>query len=66
MFVDFTYLNTVCPKDPYPLPNIDMLVDESLGYKFTSFTNTYSNYNKIKMDLLDAPKTSFMSNKYNY
>lgn len=27
MCVDFTYLNTACPKDPYPVPSIDGLID---------------------------------------
>jgi hypothetical protein len=29
MCVDFTDLNKACPKDPYPLPNIDRLIDEA-------------------------------------
>jgi hypothetical protein len=33
MYVDFTYLNKACPKDPYPLPNIDRLIDGASGYK---------------------------------
>ena len=27
MHVDFTDLNKACPKDSYPLPRIDILVD---------------------------------------
>ena len=27
MFMDFTDLNRACPKDSYPLPRIDILVD---------------------------------------
>ena len=27
MCTDYTYLNKSCPKDAYPLPNIDKLVD---------------------------------------
>jgi hypothetical protein len=37
MCVDFTDLNKACPKDPYPLPNIDKLIDEPSGYKMLSF-----------------------------
>ena len=33
MCVDYTDLNKACPKDAYPLPNIDKLVDNSSGYK---------------------------------
>ncbi|GAU32570.1 hypothetical protein TSUD_218280 [Trifolium subterraneum] len=31
MCVDFTDLNKACPKDPYPLPNIDRLIDGASG-----------------------------------
>jgi len=36
MRVDYTDLNRACPKDAYPLPNIDKLVDNSFGYKLLS------------------------------
>ncbi|MCH79825.1 RNA-directed DNA polymerase (Reverse transcriptase) [Trifolium medium] len=66
MCVDFTDLNKACPKDPYPLPNIDRLIDGALGYKMLSFMEAYSRYNQIKMNPLDAPHTSFMTNTCNY
>jgi hypothetical protein len=31
MCVDFIDLNKACPKDPYPLPNIDRLIDGASG-----------------------------------
>ncbi|XP_072077945.1 uncharacterized protein [Arachis hypogaea] len=34
MCVDYTNLNKACLKDPYPLPNIDVLVDSSSGCQF--------------------------------
>lgn len=39
MYVDFTNLNKVCPK---PMPNIDELVDNSLGYVVLSLCDVYS------------------------
>ena len=45
MCVDYTDLNRVIPKDAYPLPNIDKLVDNSSGYKLLSFMDAYSGYN---------------------
>ncbi|XP_039687900.1 uncharacterized protein [Medicago truncatula] len=66
MCVDYTDLNMACPKDPYPLPNIDHLIDNAAGYKTLSFMDAYSGYNQIKMDPLDAPKTAFMTNQKNY
>jgi hypothetical protein len=35
MCVDFTDLNKACPKDSYPLPRIDQLVDSTAGHKIT-------------------------------
>nr|KYP53533.1 Uncharacterized protein K02A2.6 [Cajanus cajan] len=42
MCTDFTDLNKACPKDSYPLPNIDCLVDGVSGYKLLSFMDAYS------------------------
>ena len=30
--VDFTDLNKTCPKDPFPIPRIDQLVDATVGH----------------------------------
>ena len=46
MCVDFTYLNKACPKDSYPLPNIDALVDNASGCKMLSFLDAFSGYNQ--------------------
>jgi hypothetical protein len=66
MCVDYTNLNMACPKDPYPLPNIDHLIDSASGYNTLSFMDAYSGYNQIRMDPLDPPKTAFMTNTKNY
>ncbi|RDX65463.1 hypothetical protein CR513_55875, partial [Mucuna pruriens] len=42
---DYTNLNKACPKDPYPLPNIDRLVDGAFSFAFLSFMDAYSGYN---------------------
>lgn len=47
MRVDFTDLNIVQPKDSYPLPDIDLLIDGSLVYRILSFMEAYSCYNHI-------------------
>ncbi|GAU10320.1 hypothetical protein TSUD_422670, partial [Trifolium subterraneum] len=59
--VDYTDLNRACPKDAYPLPNIDKLVDNSSGFKLLSFMDAYSGYNQIKMAEIDKKKTAFMT-----
>ncbi|RDX75708.1 Retrovirus-related Pol polyprotein from transposon 17.6, partial [Mucuna pruriens] len=58
MCTDYTDLNKVCPKDPYPLPNIDRLVDSVSGFEFLSFMDVYSSYNKKKMHPDDEEKTA--------
>nr|KYP52415.1 Pro-Pol polyprotein [Cajanus cajan] len=49
MCTDYTNLNKACPKDAYPLPNIDRLVDGASGHKFLIFLDAYSGYNQIRM-----------------
>ena len=36
--VDFTDLNKACPKDPFPMPRIDQLVDATVGHPRMSWT----------------------------
>ena len=49
MCMDYTDLNRACPKDAYPLPNIDELVNNSSSFKLLSFMDAYSSYNQIPM-----------------
>jgi len=66
MCVDFTDLNAACPKDSYPLPNIDSLVDRVSGCGLLSFMDAYSGYNQIRMHSEDEDKTAFMGTKANF
>nr|AAT77832.1 putative gag-pol precursor [Oryza sativa Japonica Group]ABF96916.1 retrotransposon protein, putative, Ty3-gypsy subclass [Oryza sativa Japonica Group] len=61
MCVDFTDLNKACPKDDFPLPRIDQLVDSTAGCELMSFLDAYSGYHQIHMNPLDIPKTSFIT-----
>ena len=63
MCVDFTDVNRACPKDSYPLPRIDQLVDSTAGHKLLSFMDAFSGYNQIKMDEADQEKTSFVTSQ---
>ena len=47
--IDFTNLNKVCPKDSFPLPRIDQLVDATAGYELLTFMDAYSGYNQFQM-----------------
>nr|KYP47153.1 Transposon Ty3-G Gag-Pol polyprotein [Cajanus cajan] len=66
MCTDYTNLNKACPKDAYPLPNIDRLVDGASGHKFLSFLDAYSGYNQICMHPQDEEKTTFITETANY
>jgi len=66
MCVDFTDLNKACPKDSYPLPSIDALVDNASGCKLFSFLDAFSGYNQIRMHPRDECKTTFMTELFKY
>ncbi|CAL1371160.1 unnamed protein product [Linum trigynum] len=66
MCVDFTDLNKACPKDPYPLPKIDRLIDATSGHCFLSFLDMFSGYHQIPMKKEDQERTAFMTPIGNY
>ena len=66
MCVDYTDLNKACPKDAYPLPNIDLLVDSATDNKVLSFLDAYPGYNQIPMATTDMNKTAFITDDTNY
>ena len=47
--IDYTDLNKACPKDPYPMPRIDQIMD------------AFSGYHQIKMAKEDEEKTAFLT-----
>jgi hypothetical protein len=57
--VDYTSLNKHCPKDPFPLPHIDQIIDSTAGCARLSFLDAYSSYNQIKLKKEDEEKNSF-------
>ena len=59
----FTNLNKACPKDSYPLPSIDQLVDSTVDHQLLRFMDAFSGYNQIKMDEVDQEKMSFITNQ---
>ena len=63
MCIDFTDLNKACPKDSYPFPRIDTLVDSTVRHQLLSFMDAFSGYNQIKMDESDREKTSFVTSQ---
>jgi hypothetical protein len=47
MCIDFTYLNKAWPKDEFPLPRIDSLVDVAATSELMSLLDCYSGYHQI-------------------
>jgi hypothetical protein len=61
MCIDFTDLNKACPKDEFPIPRIDTLVDAAASSELMSLLDYYSGYHQICMKKEDEPKTSFIT-----
>ena len=66
MCVDFTDLNKACPKDPFPLPRIDQLVEVTVGHPQMSFLDAFQGYHQIPLTLDDPEKTAFVTPTGNY
>ena len=58
MCVDFRDLNRACPKDDFPLPHIDVLVDNTASSALMSFMDGFFGYNQIKLASKDMTKTT--------
>ncbi|GJW34971.1 reverse transcriptase domain-containing protein, partial [Tanacetum coccineum] len=63
MCVDFKDLNKACPKDGYPLPEIDWKVESLCGFPFKCFLDAYKRYHQIQMAEEDEEKTAFITNQ---
>ena len=64
--MDFTDLNKTCPKDPFPMPWIDQLVDATVGHPQMSFLVAFQGYHQIPLALGDKEKTAFVTPTGNY
>ena len=64
--IDFIDINRVCPKDSFPLPWIDLIVDATADHELISFMDAFSGYNQIIMDPSDQEKTSFVTGQGTY
>src|SRR4051812_2268100 len=61
MCVDYGPVNKHCPKDHFPLPQIDQIIDSTAGYALLSFLDAYSGYNQIRMKEEDEEHASFIT-----
>ena len=64
--VDFTDLNKACPKDPFPMPRIDQLVDATVGHPRMSFLDAFQGYHQIPLATDDQEKIAFVTPVENY
>ena len=64
--VDFTDLNKACPKNPFPMPKIDQLVDATVDHPRMSFLDAFQGYHQIPLALGDQEKTAFVTPIGNY
>ena len=64
--IDFTDVNRACPKDSFPLPRINLIVDATAGHELLNFMDAYFGYNAISMDPDDQEKTSFVTGQGTY
>ena len=66
LYINFTNVNRVCPKDSFPLPRIDLIVDATASHELLSFMDAFSGYNQIRMDPSDQENTSFVTGHGTY
>ena len=59
--IDYTDPNEGCPKDSFPLPRIDQIVDATVGHGILSFFDAFSRYHHIPMHPPNLEKTSFIT-----
>ena len=64
--MDFRNLNKACPKDEFPLPNIDLFIDSTAGNSMFSFVDGYNGYNQICMATKDKKKKKNNNNNNNF
>ena len=64
--VDFTNLNKPCSKDPFPIPQINQLMDATVGHPYMSFLDAFQGYHQIPLALADQEKTVFVMPTWNY
>ena len=62
----FHRLKPGMPKDPFPMPKINQLVDATYGYPRMSFLDAFQGYHQIALATEDQGKTAFIFLDANY
>jgi hypothetical protein len=60
VYVDYRDINQSCPKDNFPTPFVDQIVDDCVGSEIFSLMDGFSSYNQINILPTDQHKTSFI------
>jgi hypothetical protein len=60
-YVSTTRLSRSIPKDPFPLPHIDLIIDSTAGCARLSFLDAYSVNNQFKLKKEDEENTGFIT-----
>ena len=64
--IEFTDVNRACPKNSFPLPRIDLIVDATAGHELLNFMDTFLGYIQIRMDPNDQEKTLLLTGQGTY
>ena len=59
VYISFRNFHSATPKDEYPMPIADMLIDSTARHELLSFMDGYSGYNQIYIAEEDIHKTVF-------
>ena len=59
--MDYTDLNEECPKDSFPLPRIDKIVDAPAEHEIMSFLDTFFGYHQNPMHRPNLEKATFIT-----
>ncbi|KAM2914365.1 hypothetical protein COP2_044904 [Malus domestica] len=59
IFIDFRNLNLTTPKDEYPMPISDLLIDVAANHEILSFMDGHAGYNQIFITEADVHMTTF-------
>ena len=63
MCIDFKNLNSACPKDYYPFPDMDLKIESVVGSKLKCFLDAYKGYHQVQMSIEDEEITAFYTDQ---
>ena len=61
MCIDLEDLYKASLRDDFPLPHMDILVDNITSHTFVSFMDGYAGHNQVQMAEEDMEKTKFIT-----